>query len=107
MISIEQQYAEKLHAYTLPRHHRINTRSKDLVDMVLLARIKSFDLITLREAVRLVFKVRNTHRLPRQIDPPPMEWRDPFNKLVRDCSLSLTLEDAFTEIVGIHNSMRN
>ena len=35
MISIEQQLAEKFHAYSLPRKERINTRTKDLVDMLL------------------------------------------------------------------------
>ena len=38
MISAEQQFAEKLHAYTLPRLERVNTRTKDLIDMVLLIR---------------------------------------------------------------------
>jgi hypothetical protein len=35
IISAEQQFAEKLHAYTLPRGERVNTRTKDLIDMVL------------------------------------------------------------------------
>ena len=38
VISAEQQFAEKLHAYTLPRGERVNTRTKDLIDMVLLIR---------------------------------------------------------------------
>ncbi len=38
IISAEQQFAEKLHAYTLPRGERTNTRTKDLIDMVLLIR---------------------------------------------------------------------
>ena len=33
-ISPEEQFAEKLHAYTLPRVGRENTRVKDLMDMV-------------------------------------------------------------------------
>jgi hypothetical protein len=36
VISAEQQFAEKLHAYSLPRGERANTRTKDLIDMVLL-----------------------------------------------------------------------
>ena len=36
MIPREQQFAEKLHAYTLPRKGAANTRVRDLVDMVLL-----------------------------------------------------------------------
>jgi hypothetical protein len=36
MISREQQFAEKLHAYTLPRPQNQNSRVRDLVDIVLL-----------------------------------------------------------------------
>jgi hypothetical protein len=35
-VSTEEQFAEKLHAYTLPRESRENTRVKDLVDLILL-----------------------------------------------------------------------
>jgi len=36
VISREQQFAEKVHAYSLPRGDRVNTRTKDLIDMLLL-----------------------------------------------------------------------
>ena len=35
-LSVEQHWAEKLHAYTRPREGRTNTRVKDLIDLVLL-----------------------------------------------------------------------
>jgi len=35
VISREQQFAEKAHAYSLPRGDRVNTRTKDLIDMLL------------------------------------------------------------------------
>jgi Nucleotidyl transferase AbiEii toxin, Type IV TA system len=38
IISREQQLAEKLHAYSLPHEDRVNTRTKDLIDMLLLIR---------------------------------------------------------------------
>jgi predicted nucleotidyltransferase component of viral defense system len=106
MISIEQQYAEKLHAYTVPRPQRINTRTKDLVDMVLLARMRAFDLSTLKEALRQVFKVRSTHTLPLTLNPPPSEWQLPFDKLARECALPLGLDDAFNETANIYNKVR-
>ena len=40
MISIEEQFAEKIHSYTLPRD-KINTRTKDLIDAVLLLNQKA------------------------------------------------------------------
>jgi predicted nucleotidyltransferase component of viral defense system len=43
IISAEQQFAEKLHAYTLPRGERVNTRTKDLIDMVLLIQRENLD----------------------------------------------------------------
>jgi predicted nucleotidyltransferase component of viral defense system len=101
MISIEQQFAEKLHAYTLPRE-RLNTRVKDLVDMILLARMRSLELTTLGEALNSIFKVRDTHLIPQQLDPPPESWSEPYKELARECSLVLTLEDAFAEISNIH-----
>lgn len=104
MISVEQQFAEKLHAYTLPRQG-INTRVKDLLDMILLARIRTFNLTTLKEALGLVFKVRNTHSLPFTINPPPAEWQLPFDKLARECALSLSLDNAFEETASIYNKV--
>src|SRR5205807_7131142 len=35
MIAREQQFAEKLHAYTLPRHGAVNSLVRDMVDMLL------------------------------------------------------------------------
>lgn len=43
IISAEQQFAEKLHACTLPRGERVNTRTKDLIDMVMLIRGGTLD----------------------------------------------------------------
>jgi hypothetical protein len=40
----EQQFAEKLHAYTLPHGERVNTRVKDLVDLTLLINMGLSDL---------------------------------------------------------------
>ena len=48
MISIEQQFAEKIHAYTLPRTERNNTRVKDLIDMSLLIHSMHIDMAVLR-----------------------------------------------------------
>lgn len=106
MISVEQQFAEKLHAYTFPRLERPNTRVKDLVDMVLLAKMRSMDLEVLKEALRLVYKVRQTHTLPQQIDMPPKTWEVPYNALVKECTLTLSLDEAFREIAKIYSQIR-
>lgn len=51
LINADQQFAEKLHAYTLPRLDRLNTRVKDLIDMLLLLE----DHIDNRESIQRLF----------------------------------------------------
>lgn len=107
VISIEQQFAEKLHAYTLPRLERPNTRVKDLVDMVLLAKMKSLDLRILHDAIKAVFKVRQTHSLPQQIDLPPQAWEVPYKEIAKECGLSLNLEEAFRIVEKIYSRIQS
>src|SRR5208282_2653109 len=57
-ISPEEQFAEKLHAYTLPRADRENTRVKDLVDLVLLIGQTKMDTARLPQAIRETFQRR-------------------------------------------------
>ena len=67
MIPREQQFAEKLHAYTLPRKRAANTRVRDLVDMVLLIESATLACGKVTEAIRLTFERRKTHTLPNQL----------------------------------------
>ena len=69
-----QQFAEKLHAYTLPRQNRINTRAKDLVDLVLLIETEELDFDTLFQSVEATFSRRGTHPVPKDLPPPPGSW---------------------------------
>ena len=86
-ISIEQQFAEKLHAYSLPLGNRINSRVKDLIDMVLLINIRDINVEAFQKMLKVIFKVRNTHSLPKLLDSPPLEWERPFNALAEECGL--------------------
>jgi hypothetical protein len=56
MISIEQQFAEKLHTYTLLRSQRVNSRPKDLIDIVLLLNMKTPKPDDMLRALQKVFK---------------------------------------------------
>lgn len=103
MISIEQQFAEKFHAYTLPRMERPNTRVKDLIDMVLLLKMRAIDFTLLQKALTSVFKVRSTHPLPDAIEPPPSSWQLPYQALANECMLELTLEESFREIEQLYS----
>ena len=95
IISAEQQFAEKLHAYTLPRGERVNTRTKDLIDMVLLIRGETLDKSKTAAAVRATFKKRATHDVPKELDPPPGEWEPVFDALAKECNLAMELPEGF------------
>lgn len=95
VISAEQQFAEKLHAYTLPRGERVNTRTKDLIDMVLLIRGGKLDKSKTAAAVRATFMKRATHDVPKELDPPPAEWKPVFDALAKECNLKLELPEGF------------
>ena len=73
-ISKEQQFAEKLHAYTMPDRPRPNSRVKDLVDMVLMIRRFAMDLDRLADAIDATFNRRDSHSLPEVLTPPPENW---------------------------------
>ncbi|MBW0000818.1 MAG: nucleotidyl transferase AbiEii/AbiGii toxin family protein [Verrucomicrobia bacterium] len=73
-ISREEHFAEKLHAYTLPRTGQPNSRVKDLIDLVLLMETGALNPERLRNAVRDTFSRRGTHELPIVLEPPPTFW---------------------------------
>ena len=95
IISAEQQFAEKLHAYTLPRGERVNTRTKDLIDMVLLINAGTLDKSKTAAAVRATFMKRATHDVPKELDPPPAEWEPVFDALAKECNLAMQLPEGF------------
>ena len=97
-ISKEQQFAEKLHAYTLPRTDRLNTRVKDLVDMLLLIREGSVDEAVVRDNLSKIFHRRNTHILPATLPSPPGGWDVKFDLLAKECGMNESLDQAM-EIV--------
>lgn len=78
------QIAEKLHAYTRTHeNNRPSTRTKDLVDLSLIAELSALDAARLKQAIDTAFSSRTTDRLPRSLPPPPEEWRTPFRQLAR------------------------
>ena len=93
------QFAEKLHAYTLPRSGRSNTRVRDLVDMFLLVRT-GMDAQMVRDAVQAVFERRGTHLPPDHFPVPPDDWAVPFSALAKECGLDADAEDAYKAIAA-------
>jgi Nucleotidyl transferase AbiEii toxin, Type IV TA system len=97
-ISKEQQFAEKLHAYTLPRPDTPNSRVKDLVDMVLLIRMGTMDKAVLRRAIETTFELRRTHAIPTNVPEPPAFWMPRFLAMAKECQTDVTLRDALKMI---------
>jgi hypothetical protein len=89
-ISCPQQFAEKIHAYTFPWGDRTNTRSKDLVDLVLLVETGPPEPIQARAALEATFAARNTHPLPKHLQPPPESWKTDFAAMAAEVRLSTT-----------------
>ena len=96
MIAGEQQLAEKIHAYTLPRN-TANSRVKDLVDMALLIGSDELDKRRILEALRLTFERRGTHDLAG-LDPPPQDWQVPFQALAEECGLPTDVAAVFARV---------
>lgn len=85
-----QQFAEKIHAYSFPWQGRINTRTKDLVDMVLLIERANLDLDEVRDALRGTFGSRQSHPLPDVPPSPPQAWAIDFPGMAEEANLSTT-----------------
>ena len=97
MIGREQQFAEKIHAYSVPRN-RANSRVKDLVDLVLLIESGRLDKRRILDALRLTFERRDTHELSAALIPPPAEWQVPFQALAEECGLPADAASAFSGV---------
>jgi len=99
MISREQQFAEKIHAYTLPRSSP-NSRVKDLVDLALLIADNQLDRRRVIDALHLTFDRRGTHALPTSLSVPPSEWQTPFRALAEECGLQTDIAAVFDNVCG-------
>ncbi len=97
MIPREQQFAEKLHAYTLPRSNP-NSRVKDLLDLALLSGSGDLNSQRLLDALRLTFERRATHTMPPELAAPPLEWQLPFQALAEECGLPTDIATVFRRV---------
>jgi hypothetical protein len=96
-ISREQQWAEKLHAYTLPRKNA-NSRVKDLVDLALLIGSGELEPKRVVETLRLTFERRQTHALPLELVPPPPDWQGRYRALAEESALPTDVAAAFAGV---------
>jgi hypothetical protein len=92
----EQQFAEKLHAYTLPREdNEENSRVRDLVDLAVMIR-QGLAEDAVEISVKLIFAIRNRQDKPDPIDDPPVSWTEEFNALAAESNLPFSMSDAIS-----------
>jgi len=106
MIQREQQFVEKLHAYTLPRAGTVNSRVRDLVDMILLIQSGTLAVSASAEAVLRTFDRRGTHAIPIALEPPPPDWSAPFERMADECKLDHSVTKAFVELRRFYATLR-
>jgi hypothetical protein len=104
-VSPEEQFAEKLHAYTLPRDGRENSRVKDLVDLVLLIERTKLDTTRLPKAIRETFQRRKTHDVPSTLRTPPQSWDNTFSQMAAECEIEPTIRKQFDVVAQFFLSL--
>ena len=97
-ISREEHFAQKIHAYTLPRGERPNTRVKDLVDLVLLIDTSAMDPERLKRDIVDTFQRRQTHPVPSVLESPPGFWGPVFTKLAAECGIDGGIDAQFDKV---------
>ncbi len=84
-VALELQVAEKLHAYTRSYEgDRPSTRTKDLVDLALIAATAAVHAALLRAALGITFTQRDTHPLPTTLPVPPKDWATQYSRLAQE-----------------------
>lgn len=104
IIPREQQFAEKIHAYTLSRSTP-NSRVKDLVDLALLVHAGRLKPARVSSAINAAFARRATHHVPRQLAPPPAEWLVQFAELSEGCLAGTSMSDAFEMVRAFYGAL--
>lgn len=91
-VPLERHIAEKLHAYTRRYANDLpSSRAKDLIDIVLMSELASFEFERLREVVIRLFAERATHEVPASVPDPPGEWAQPYRALAEEVGLDPNL----------------
>lgn len=82
-----QQIAEKFHALTQPHVSGGSSRSKDLTDIILLAKLGNINGLDLKQAIISTFDSRTTHVLPAELPPLPKSLSREFDHLLDSLDL--------------------
>ncbi|MGC2374365.1 MAG: nucleotidyl transferase AbiEii/AbiGii toxin family protein [Solirubrobacteraceae bacterium] len=96
MVALEQHIAEKVHAYTgaYGTEQRQSTRSKDLVDLVLIGTLAKPHAGPLGTALQATFQGRDRQPLPTAVPLPPALWAQSYAAQARNLDLPTGLATA-------------
>lgn len=89
-----QHFAEKVHALTRPWEDRINTRVKDLADILLLLNLGLPETQIVKKVITEIFASRKTHEIPNVIEPPPTTWTSSFSAMAKELEIAETTLDS-------------
>jgi len=92
-ISLEQQFAEKVHAMMVPRGNRENSRVKDLIDILLLIKA-GVNRKRVMNCLENTFQRREKSSAPSYPPTPPESWRKPFKQLAIQCGINHNFDEA-------------
>jgi hypothetical protein len=99
ILPVAQQFAEKVHSYTLPRQSGINSRVKDLVDLVLILDRDAPAPETVKPAIQATFNHRGTHDVPVMFPAAPTTWATSFTAMAEQVYISeTTIEGAVARL---------
>ncbi len=95
-IPVAQHFAEKVHAYSVQWTDRENTRSRDLVDMVLLIERGNLGAEAVWGALLATFARRRDRSIPLELLPPPRSWKAEYPAMAREAGISAAgIDEAF------------
>lgn len=97
-VGAAQHVAEKLHALTRD-YGRENTRTRDLIDLVLFIRSGLVTPATVGPAVELVFHERGSHPVPLELADPPPAWDAPYRRMASEIGLAVATVPAAMALV--------
>lgn len=106
-IPVSQHFAEKIHAYTFQWTDRENTRSRDLVDMVLLIERGNLSVGAVWCALVATFARRNGQAIPQELPPPPRAWTAEFPAMAMEAGISPRgIDEAFLILCKFWETLR-
>jgi hypothetical protein len=101
---VNQQIAEKLHAYSRPRGSGPSSKVKDFIDIILLAELGEINNQELMAAIKATFDHASTHAIPSEINPPPKEWLRPYNSMAESLGLGeVSFDEAYIHLQNFLN----